>query len=148
MPALLPPYRLDVCRCDIMLPFGCSPRRQALIIAAALLCIIPPSVAAPPPPLFSLTWPGLTGGDIERMGTASQQILQTASGDIVVQWQNPDSNHAGAVRLIRSFDAHGMPCRTLNYTIRYEELGDSPDHYVVNWCRLPEGEWKIVELAG
>jgi surface antigen len=131
-----------------MLPFNCSPLRQALVIAVGLLCIVSAG-AALRSPLFGLTWlEPLTGGDIERMGTASQQVLQHASDDLVAQWQNPESQHAGVVRPIRNFDAHGMPCRTLDYTIRYKEVVDPLDHYVVNWCRLPDGEWKVVELAG
>jgi surface antigen len=130
-----------------MLPVDCSPRRDALVAVVAILSIIS-SAAAAPPPLLGLTWPGLTREDIEGMDAASQQVLQLTSGNPVAQWQNPASHHAGVVRLIRSFDAHGMPCRTIDYTIRFEELGDSPDHYVVNWCRLRDGEWKIVELTG
>jgi surface antigen len=126
-----------------MLSFG---RSRRLAIRVALYFTVSPAIASPPP-LLGLTWPGLSHEDIEGMGTASQKVLQLASDHSVAQWQNPDSHHAGVVRLIRSFDAHGMPCRMLDYTIRFEELGNSPDHYVVNWCRLSDGEWKIVELA-
>jgi hypothetical protein len=40
-----------------------------------------------------------------------------------------------------------MPCRTIDYVIRFEERKDRPNHYVLNWCQVPEGVWKIVELA-
>lgn len=39
----------------------------------------------------------------------------------------------GVVRLARNFDAHGTPCCVLDYTI--QKLGNSLDHYLVNWCR-------------
>ena|ERR1700676_1040748 len=131
-----------------MLPFNWFPLRKALVTAVELLCIVPPAVASQSP-LFGLTWlEPLTNSDIERMGTATQQVLQQAPGALVAQWQNPASGHAGMIRLLHNFDAHGIPCRTLDYTIRYEEAVDSLDHYIVNWCRLSDGEWKIVELAG
>ena len=82
-----------------------------------------------------------------RYGHRVAEGFALASDHGVAQWQNLDFHHAGVVRLIGSFDAHGMPCRMLDCTIRFEELGNSPDHYVVNWCRLSDGEWKIVELA-
>jgi hypothetical protein len=47
--------------------------------------------------------------------------------------KNPNSHHSGVVRLARNFDAHGTPCCVLDYTI--QELGNSLDHYLVNWCR-------------
>ncbi len=119
---------------------------RARTIAIVLLLIMPHAVAAPPP-LLGLTWPGLTREDIERMGAASEKVLQQASDNAAAVWQNPESHHAGVVRVVRTSEEHGMPCRLLDYTIRFEELVKSPDHYVVNWCRLPDGEWKIVELA-
>jgi hypothetical protein len=111
------------------------------------LFITSPAVAAPPP-LLGLTWPGLTRAEIEWMDAASQSLFQTASGGAVAQWQNHDTHHAGVVRLIRSFDAHDMPCGTLDYTIRFEEIVGSPDHCGLNWRKLPGVGWKVVELTG
>ena len=121
-------------------------RNRTRVISTALFLMTLPLAASSQ--LLGLTWPGLTREDVEGMDSASQKVLQEASDHAVVQWENPDSNRAGVVRLVRSYEAHCMSCRVLDYTIRFEETGNQPDHYAVNWCRLPDGEWKIVELAG
>ena len=50
------------------------------------------------------------------------------------------------MKLTHSFDSHGMPCRTIDYTIRFNELRNAPDHYVLTWCKVGNEGWKIVEI--
>jgi len=96
---------------------------------------------------LELGWPGLTDDDIVRMHAAAARLYEGRSIGTIERWRSPASKDAGEVKLIRSFDANGMPCRTIDYLIRFETARDMPDHYVVNWCRVPGGIWKIVELA-
>jgi surface antigen len=95
----------------------------------------------------TLAWPGLPQDDVDRMHSAAARLYEGRSIGTVERWRNPDSKDAGEVKLIRSFESHGMPCRTIDYTIRFQSRRDSPDHYVLNWCRVEEGSWKLVELA-
>jgi surface antigen len=97
-----------------------------------------------PAPL--LAWPGLTQDDIDRMHAAAARLYEGRSIGTVERWRSPDSKDAGEVKLIRSFESHGMPCRTIDYTIRFESARNSPDHYIINWCRISEDTWKIVEI--
>lgn len=96
----------------------------------------------PPGPAFL---PGLSQDDLDRMSAAAARLYEGRSIGTVERWRSPSSRNAGEVRLMRSFEANGMPCRTLEYTIRLESARASPDHYVVNWCRVPGGTWKMVE---
>jgi surface antigen len=95
----------------------------------------------------ALAWPGLSQDDVDRMQAAAARLYEGRSIGTVERWRNPDSKDAGEVKLIRSFESHGMPCRTIDYTVRFESRRNSPDHYVLNWCRVEQGSWKLVELA-
>ena len=54
----------------------------------------------------------------------------------------------GRHQLLRSFDASNMPCRTIDYTVGIQGTLSSMylNHYVLNWCRIRAGVWKIVPV--
>ena len=91
-------------------------------------------------------WPGLPADDVNRMTAAAARLYEGRSIGTVERWRSPDSKNAGEVKLVRSFDSHGMPCRTIDYTIRFNEQRNAPDHYVLTWCKIGDEGWKIVEL--
>jgi hypothetical protein len=99
-----------------------------------------------PPPPNQLAWPGLTPDDVDRMSTAAARLYEGRSIGTVERWRNPDTKDAGEVKLVRIFEANGMPCRTLDYLIRFEAARNTPKHFVSTWCRVPDDDWKIVEL--
>ena len=111
-----------------------------LLVAGASNAAVAQTALAP-----VLAWPGLTQDDLDRMHAAAARLYEGKSIGTVERWRSPESKDAGEVKLVRSFEEHGMPCRTLDYTIRYETRRDSPTHYVINWCRIPGDTWKIVE---
>jgi surface antigen len=124
------------------------PRKRVLAIAVGLLFALVTDLAVAQSPLAGdLAWPGLTRDDIDRMHEAAARLYEGRSIGTVERWRSPDSRNAGEVRLIRGFEAHGMPCRLIDYTVRFEIYRNSPDHYVLTWCKIRNGEWKIVELA-
>ena len=102
---------------------------------------------AQPIPVPTLAWPGLSQDDLDRMHAAAARLYEGRSIGTVERWRSPDSGDAGEVKLIRSFDSHGMPCRTIDYAIRFAGTIGGPDHYILNWCRVADDTWKIVELA-
>lgn len=133
-----------------MLPFRSFARKRALSVAVGLVVFFAATLASAQqalPMVGDPAWPGLAKDDIDRMSAAAARLYEGHSIGTVERWRNPDSKDAGEVKLVRSFESHGMPCRTLDYTIRFATARNSPDHYVLNWCKIPSGEWKIVELA-
>ncbi len=90
--------------------------------------------------------PGVPPGDADRIQAAAARLREGRSIGTVERWRNPDTKDAGEVELIRRFHHDGMPCRTIRYTIRYKSHPDRLDRYVVNWCHVPEGTWRIVEI--
>jgi surface antigen len=91
---------------------------------------------------------GLTGDDIARMNAASARLYEGRSIGDVERWRSPASADAGEVTMTRGFDWRGMQCRTLDYTIRIENKRERAEHQTLNWCRLPDGTWRIVEVPG
>lgn len=115
--------------------------------AALALLLLPLGVARAD--LSSLpipAWPGLPPDDVNRMTAAAARLYEGHSIGTVERWRNPDSKNAGEVKLTHSFEANGMPCRTIDYTIRFNEQRNSPDHYVLTWCKVGAEGWKIVEI--
>jgi surface antigen len=101
---------------------------------------------AEPIPRASVAWPGMTQDDIDRMQAAAARLYEGRSIGSVERWFSPDTKNAGEVKLVRSFTAKGMPCREVDYVIRFQTARDNLTHYVANWCKIPDGEWKIVEI--
>ncbi len=127
-----------------------NPLRQTWLPAAALIGLF--SLASRmaltqplPLPMIAPALPGVPPGDADRIHAAAR-LREGRSIGTVERWRNPDTKDAGEVELIRSFDHNGMSCRTIRYTIRYESHRDSLDRYVANWCHVPEGTWKIVDI--
>jgi surface antigen len=94
-----------------------------------------------------VAWPGLTPDDIQRMEAAAARLYEGRSIGTVERWRNPDTKNAGEVTLTRSFDIDKMPCRTVDYKFRFDSVRHLPTHYIMNWCNVPDGGWKIVEVA-
>jgi hypothetical protein len=129
-------------------------RRRALALMLPLAALLLPvglglsveparaDVSAFPVP----AWPGLPKDDFDRMTAAAERLYEGQSIGTIERWRSPDSKNAGEVKLTHSFEAHGMPCRTIDYVIRFNEKRARPDHYVLTWCKLPNDGWKIVEL--
>jgi len=124
-----------------------SPRTRLPCAGLGLMLALASATAAAQPVMApSLAWPGLTQGDIDRMHEAAARLYEGRSIGTVERWRNPDNNDAGKVTLIRSFETHGMPCRTIAYTVEFAVAKDRLDNYLVNWCEVQQGTWKIVEL--
>ncbi len=96
--------------------------------------------------MLAPAFPGVPPDDVDRIHAAAARLYEGRSSGTIERWQNPATKDAGKVQLIRIFDDKGMPCRTIRYTIHYKGNRDRLDRYVVNWCRVPEGAWKIVDV--
>jgi hypothetical protein len=99
-----------------------------------------------PTPAPAFPFPGVPPGDADRIQAAAARLREGRSIGTVERWRNPDTKDAGEVELLRRFDHDGMPCRTIRYTIRYKSQPDRLNRSVVNWCRVLDGTWKIVEI--
>ncbi len=93
-----------------------------------------------------VAWPGLTRGDVARIHAAAARLYEGRPIGTIERWRNPHSKNAGEIKLVRNFTARGLPCRTLDYTTRFNVDRTKLSHATVNWCMVQPGDWKIVEL--
>ena len=132
-------------------PMRSSPRAEAtrFIVVALAIVGISATGAVAVGPTDSLSggegWFGLSRADLDRMNTAAALLYEGPPGSTVERWTSTFSGKSGEVRLVGSFNFHGMPCRKLDYTVTSTDQ-PAPGHYVMNWCRVPDGTWKIVEV--
>ena len=60
------------------------------------------------------------------------------------KWSNPDSGNSGQIKLLKKFIHDGQQCETVEYTLRTTRLPARPEHYVLNSCLQPDGQWRII----
>jgi surface antigen len=102
-----------------------------------------PAIAQFMPPI-QRSWPGLTADDLDRLHTAELRLFEGHSIGAIERWRSPDTGDSGSVELVRKYDANGLPCRRVNYSIRLTAEATALNHYVLDWCRQQSGEWKII----
>jgi len=91
--------------------------------------------------------PTLTQDDVDRMHAAVVRLNEGRSIGTVERWRGASSGNSGEVVLTRRFVAKGMDCHALHYVVHFNRRPNSPRSFVFNWCRQPDGAWKIVELG-
>ena len=114
-------------------------------IAGSMLAAMPLSLPAQGQTLLGKQLENLDADDLNRMHAAAARLYEGRSIGTVERWRNPDSKNAGTVKLLWSFQAQGMPCAHMQYTIRFDRTRDAVHPYVVNWCKTGSGDWKMLE---
>jgi surface antigen len=130
-----------------MLPFLGSTECRAFVVLLALLLSVSIADAGTTIPIpQGMPWSGLSRDDLNRMHAAAARLYEGRSIGTIERWRNPDSNDAGEVKLLRQFEAKGMPCSQIEYTIRLAGTQELR-RYALSWCKLSTGDWKIVDVA-
>ena len=86
-----------------------SKRSVATALALLLACPTRVIAAGTPSIVPEIAWPGLPQDDLERMEAAAARLYEGRSIGTIERWRSPDTKNAGEVKLLRSFDSHGMP---------------------------------------
>lgn len=86
----------------------------------------------------------LTREDLDTMRqTVTQQIHGKPVGT-TASWSNPASRNSGIIKLLKKFTAKNMRCEEIGYTLVTTASNVSPEHYVLDSCLQPDGNWKIL----
>jgi surface antigen len=86
----------------------------------------------------------ITGGDMELIRRAAEPLFSAETAGAQTRWANAESGNSGAIRLRRIYELKGLSCRQLLYTTKYR-AETKPSATTLDWCRLPSGEWKLVD---
>jgi surface antigen len=110
-------------------------------LAAVIVLVAIAASAQAQAPFGSNRNVALPRGDLDRLNAAVAQVTNQPVGT-KQDWRNPANGDSGTVQLIGTTQRRGLPCLTLRHVIK--EYGKSqPTSYVVNRCRLPDGQWKL-----
>src|SRR5262249_54976528 len=82
--------------------------------------------------------------DLDMMHqTVNQQVHGKPVG-VTASWSNPTSKNSGTIKLLKKFTAKNMRCEEIGYTLVTTASNVSPEHYVLDSCLQPDGNWKIL----
>ena len=59
-------------------------------------------------------------------------------------WKNPDSGNSGKIKLAKKYVRNGQQCETIEYTLRTTRQTVRPEHYMLNSCLQPDGQWRLI----
>ena len=59
-------------------------------------------------------------------------------------WSDPASGNYGNIELMNKFVQNGQACETVRYSLATRRLPVRPEHYVLNSCLQPDGQWRII----
>lgn len=82
----------------------------------------------------------LAEGDLNLMGQATQQTLETSPSGSATAWRNPDTGRAGSVVAGPAYEKEGAPCRPFEQTLA---IDGGLERATGVACRQPDGTWKI-----
>lgn len=82
----------------------------------------------------------LAEGDLNFMGQAAQQTLETSPSGSATAWRNPDTGRAGSVVAGPAYDKDGRPCRPFDQSISIDGQLERASGVA---CRRPDGVWDV-----
>ncbi len=119
-----------------LLSLGC-----VVALAAGLL---PSTASAQINPFRGRGADQLTAQDLDAAGDAVRRLLahDPLPTGATETWRNERSGAHGFVRAGNSLTRHGLSCRQVHYSGQTAR-GLHPRGGELNWCRTPDGNWKI-----
>jgi hypothetical protein len=118
-------------------------RMAGLAFLSLLLTVPPPAVAQLNPFRSRTRGLDLTSGDYEFAGEAVQRLNQNRSVQPGQQesWENPATGARGTATFLRQFTSRGMTCNQIRSDI--EDFARRTASYELNWCKTPDGRWRL-----
>ena len=120
-----------------------NPKTIGLVIISAILCSSP--VHAQFADVLP-NWFDLTREDMEAIGEAEERILEVEPLEpgTAAYWQGLETGNRGRITVEQQFEKRGYSCIQATYFFKFARTGRSI-RYVVDWCELPDGIWKMVD---
>jgi surface antigen len=91
----------------------------------------------------------LDKSDVALMNQTAEKLYKAdnVTDGAAENWMNPKTGASGTVtmqsRFARTWHDMQLDCRKVKYEV-LRKGASAPRNYVVNWCKQPDGEWKIL----
>jgi surface antigen len=86
----------------------------------------------------------LTKNDLEIVHRTVDTSVHGKPVGTTAKWSNPDSGNYGKIELLKKFVQNGQSCESVEYTLATKRRPVRPEHYVLNSCLQPDGQWRII----
>lgn len=83
----------------------------------------------------------LVEGDLNLMGQATQNTLETSPSGSATAWRNPDTGRAGSVVAGPAYDREGRPCRPFEQSLVIDGKIERVQGVA---CRREDGVWEVL----
>ena len=117
---------------------------RAIVLIAALLSFLPAQAQFLGLGLGLETNIELTKQDLALIRHTVNADVHGKPVGTMAKWSNPGSGNYGKIELLKKFVQNGQPCETVEYTLATKRLPVRPEHYVLNSCLQPDGQWRII----
>ncbi len=123
----------------------------AAVASAAILAPAAMSWAADEPVPFNPKATAISTNDQAAIMRATHAVLEQRTAGATLAWTGAKSKAQGAssasgtVKVLRVFEEDGRPCAEVENTFlpTGAKAGARPRHYVLEYCRLSSGIWKL-----
>jgi surface antigen len=82
----------------------------------------------------------MSDADVDLMNDTATQALDNAADGEARRWANAETGAKGVLTPLATFDADGGVCRKLEI---FNEVKGTVGRSVFDFCRQPDGSWKI-----
>ena len=86
----------------------------------------------------------LTKADLDIIHSTVDAEVHGKAVGATASWNNPASKNYGSIKLLKKYTLNGHPCETVEYTLATKRVPVRPEHYMLNSCRQPDGQWRII----
>lgn len=86
----------------------------------------------------------LSRADLDIIHSTVDAEVHGKAVGATASWKNPATKNYGSIKLLKKYTLNGRPCETVEYTLATTRMPVRPEHYVLNSCRLPDGQWRVI----
>jgi hypothetical protein len=108
----------------------------------AVLALAAPAVASNISFMKDTPYAHFTKEDHKLFNEALNNILNSGADGDSRTWSNPTSKAGGELKVLKSFERKGAPCRTLSIANKAKGRSASGEY---NFCKRADDQWKLAE---
>jgi surface antigen len=121
-----------------------------LMLLVCLCAVLTDRARAQLTPFYTIGADGvsLNNADFTLLVDTANSLLRRPSlaNGAAASWQNDQTGSHGTISVTKTFHRDSMLCHTLSYETTPMATTSSANNTVLNWCKTPDGSWKILSL--